>query len=176
MSTREPSDSFLVSLHGLRRVPGSAQHVERRGRIGLLRVVSQTVPADAVTEVDVTLEAIDGGVMVTGSVSAPWQGECRRCLAPISGRLEVEVRELYRPRRPGEDDDEETYPLSGDQLDLRPLARDALLLSLPLAPLCRADCAGLCATCGADLNDGPCGCPAPDRDPRWAGLDALRQP
>lgn len=174
MSTREPTDSFTVNLHGLRRVPGSAEHVVRRGRLGPLQVVAQTIPADALAEVDVTLEAVDGGVVATGSVSAPWQGECRRCLAPVSGTLSVEVREIYRPRQPGEEDDEETYPLSGDQLDLRPLARDALLLNLPLAPLCRSDCAGLCASCGADLNEGPCGCPPPSRDARWAGLDTLR--
>jgi uncharacterized protein len=56
---------------------------------------------------------------------------------------------------------------------LRPLVRDALLLELPLAPLCRPDCRGLCARCGADLNAGPCSCVA-DRDPRWGALDALR--
>jgi uncharacterized protein len=55
---------------------------------------------------------------------------------------------------------------------LRPLVRDALLLELPLAPLCREDCRGLCAHCGADLNDGPCDC-APPRDPRWDALDVL---
>ena len=62
--------------------------------------------------------------------------------------------------------DEDTYPLEGDQLDLRPLVRDALLLELPLAPLCREDCRGLCAECGADLNLGPCQC-RPALDARW---------
>ncbi len=78
-----------------------------------------------------------------------------------------EVRELYRPRQPSHEatrtPDEDTYPLEGDHLDLRPLVRDALLLELPLAPLCQEDCRGLCPTCGADLNLGPCECrPAPD--------------
>jgi uncharacterized protein len=77
---------------------------------------------------------------------------------------------------PGEsdDDDEETYALGVDHLDLEPLARDAVLLNLPLAPLCRADCAGLCPICGADLADGDCGCDEESGDPRWAALDALR--
>ena len=70
--------------------------------------------------------------------------------------------------------EEETYPLLGDQLDLQPLARDAVLLNLPQVPLCREDCAGLCPVCGADRNDEPCGCEVEAGDPRWATLDALR--
>ena len=68
----------------------------------------------------------------------------------------------------------ESYPLVHDQVDHEPLAREAVLLELPQAPLCRDDCRGLCATCGADLNEGPCGCVPEDRDARWAALDALR--
>ena len=59
-------------------------------------------------------------------------------------------------------------------VDADALAREVLVLGLPLAPLCRPDCAGLCQTCGADLNLGDCGCPPVDADPRWAALDALR--
>jgi uncharacterized protein len=75
---------------------------------------------------------------------------------------------------PSDDADEETYPLGADHLDLVPLARDAILLNLPLAPLCREDCVGLCPICGADLADGDCGCEEDSGDPRWAALDALR--
>ena len=63
--------------------------------------------------------------------------------------------------------------LCDDTLDLAPLVRDALVLELPMAPLCRDDCAGLCPQCGANRNEGQCGCVAP-RDPRWANLDVLR--
>jgi uncharacterized protein len=84
---------------------------------------------------------------------------------------------MYRPRGDGEapGEDEETYPLVGEHLDLRPLVRDALLLELPIAPLCRDDCRGLCPTCGADLNEGTCACEDPTSDPRWSVLDRLRQ-
>jgi uncharacterized protein len=68
----------------------------------------------------------------------------------------------------------ETYPIAGDHIDLEPMTREAVVLGLPLAPLCRPDCKGLCPTCGAELNRGPCGCPPPATDPRWAALDALR--
>jgi uncharacterized protein len=160
----------------LRRSIGNRREEHRQGRIGDLRVADSAVPADADVEAEAVLDAVDGGVEVSADISAPWVGECRRCLKPVDGVLHTHVREMYRPRGPGEadDEDEETYPLSGEQLDLRPLVRDAILLDLPIAPLCREDCRGLCPTCGADLNDGPCDCPPARSDPRWAVLDQLR--
>ena len=76
------------------------------------------------------------------------------------------------PGRPAADED--TYLLAGDELDLEPLARDAVLLDLPLAPLCSEECLGLCPQCGTNWNDGPCDCPGVV-DPRWSALDALRE-
>jgi uncharacterized protein len=124
---------------------------------------------------DVELDSVLGGIEVIGQVRATWVGECRRCLGPVGGELVADVRELYRPLGPTEDD-EETYPIDGDHLDLAPLVRDAVLLDLPLAPLCRADCAGLCPICGADRNSEACGCPVELGDPRWGALDTLRLP
>jgi len=82
------------------------------------------------------------------------------------------VREHYAPDGEG---DEDAYPLEGDELDLEPLARDAVLLDLPLAPLCSVDCRGLCPQCGANWNLVTCDC-VPTGDPRWSALDALRDP
>jgi uncharacterized protein len=143
-----------------------------------LRVAESVVVGSAEATAVATLTSVDGGIEVAAEVDAPWMGECRRCLKPLTGELHCQVRELYRPRTPSEasDEDEETYPLAGEQLDLRPLVRDALLLELPLAPLCRPNCRGLCATCGADLNEGDCGCPEAESDPRWAALNVLRDP
>ncbi|HMC38403.1 MAG TPA: DUF177 domain-containing protein [Acidimicrobiales bacterium] len=166
---------WFVPITAIRRSIGNRQHEVRRGRIGGLKVADSQVLDDSEVEADVHLDSVDGGIEVSGLIDAPWVGECRRCLKPVGGELRAEVRELYRPRPPGEppDQDEETYPLRGELLDLRPLVRDAILLELPIAPLCRPDCAGLCPTCGADLAEGPCECPAPGADPRWAALDAL---
>lgn len=139
-------------------------------------MISSVVRAAAEAEVDVVLDVVDGGIEVAGTVGAPWEGECRRCLRSVSGQLLAEVRELYRQRGAGESDsdDEETYPLAPDFLDLAPMARDAILLALPLAPLCREDCPGLCPECGAELSGPPCGCSQePLRGP-WAALDVLR--
>jgi uncharacterized protein len=167
---------WLVPITTLRRQPGARRQEQRSGRIGELSVVGSVVPANAEAEALAVLDAVLGGIEVTAEIRAPWEGECRRCLQPIRGELRCQVRELYRPHdaaNPGEDD-EDTYPLAGEQLDLLPLVRDALLLELPLAPLCRDDCLGLCPVCGADRNVDPCGCPDPGGDPRWQALDVLK--
>jgi len=160
---------FQVNVASLLKSPGTVQRERRSGVLGGLVVTSSHVPAGAEVTVDVALEAVHGGVMAHGAVRVSWEGECRRCTGRATGELEAEVRELFEE----DSDPETTYPLRGDQLDLERLARDAVLLELPAAPLCREDCRGLCPNCGADWNEGPCGCePAPD--PRWAALDALR--
>ena len=171
------ANPWLIPITTLRRNPGSRRHEQRVGRIGELSVAGSVVSADAEVSADAVLDSVGGGIEVSAELRAPWQGECRRCLRALSGELHCDVRELYAPRRAGEPDDadEETYPISGDTLDLRPLVRDALLLELPIAPVCQADCQGLCPTCGADLNEGPCGC-EPVSDPRWGALDVLREP
>lgn len=164
------SRPFLVGVANLARTGPRREH--RTGVVEGLAVSGSFVPPGAPVDVDVLLEPVHRGVMVSGTVESRWRGECRRCLGPAEGPIGAEVRELYEEGSDGQ----ETYALSGDQLDLEPLARDAVLLELPQAPLCREGCPGLCPTCGADLNEGPCGCPREDRDPRWAGLDQLRGP
>ena len=69
--------------------------------------------------------------------------------------------------------DGETYPLEHDSVDLALPVRDAVLVELPLAPLCGPDCAGLCPVCGRDSNDDPCSCDQTTPDPRWAALSQL---
>jgi uncharacterized protein len=166
------SRPFLVQVAALRKVAGTTRHEERRGVIDDLASVSVSVPEGEPVTTDVTLSSYPGGITVAGTVSAPWVGECRRCGGPAAGMVVAEVRERYAPAG-GTDVDDEAYPLAGDELDLEPLSRDAVLLELPLAPLCRPDCLGLCPQCGTNWNVAPCGC-RPAGDPRWAALDALR--
>lgn len=132
--------------------------------------VETDVDPDAVVDLHLTLQSFSGGIRAKGHVSAPWFGVCRRCSAAVLGVAQVSVDERFVDDPAPED--EEAYPIEGDFVDLAPLAHDAILLELPLAPLCREDCAGLCPFCGADRNEGDCGCSAP-RDPRWATLDGL---
>jgi len=168
VSTAHP---FVVHVAQLRRGVGTRWHERRQGPIEHLDCSGSFVPEEQMPVADVVLEAVLGGVSVTGTVTASWSGACRRCLAPASGTLRLAVRELYTD----EGDGDETYPLVGDEVDLEPLVRDAVLLELPQAPLCRSECRGLCPNCGANRNEESCGCEAPT-DPRWAALDVLRMP
>jgi uncharacterized protein len=118
-------------------------------------------------------ESVVEGVLVTGRVDATAWLDCARCLATDRAPVTLEVCEMFvTPQRlPSE---EEAYPLAGADMDLEPMLRDALALALPINPLCRDDCRGLCARCGKDLNAGWCGCTDDDPDPRWAALAAVR--
>jgi DUF177 domain-containing protein len=172
------TDPFVVHVARLRRSPGLVEHVERHGPVALAGPLHEAgidpgrsvVPGGAEAEVVIDVRAFSGGVEVAGTVMAPWIGICRRCTTPVSGELRIPVRERFGD--PPVNDDE-MYPITDDTIDLGPLARDAIVLELPMAPLCREDCRGLCPQCGADRNEGDCECVAP-RDLRWANLDVLR--
>jgi uncharacterized protein len=156
----------------LRKQNGTTRDERREGPIPGLGAVSVSVPGDRPVVCELQLASYPGGIMATGEVRAPWVGECRRCGGPVSGTVVAEVRERFAPPA-GTGGEDEAYPLAGDEIDLEPLARDAVLLELPLAPLCSDGCLGLCPTCGANRNAEPCACEAPT-DPRWAALDVLR--
>lgn len=162
---------FVVNVADLVNRPGGRRRERVEGRLaGPVIVVDSTLRTEVPVVVDVLLEWVSDGLLATGTVEGAWEGPCRRCLKPVQGTLRAEVLELFEANpREGE-----TYRLGHDFIDLEPLAREALVLDLPLAPLCREDCRGLCPTCGADRNVGDCDCPPADADPRWAALDVLR--
>jgi uncharacterized protein len=172
------TDPFVVHVARLRRSPGASWHEVRHGPVALAGPLAEpgvdpgrsVVPSGAEVECDVILRPFDGGISAHGTVTAPWEGVCRRCTVPVSGELRIAVRERFGDGPVSED---EMYPIEDDTIDLGPLVRDAIVLELPMAPLCREDCRGLCPQCGADRNEGECGCVVP-RDPRWANLDVLR--
>ncbi len=165
---------FIVSSAALRKQVATSRHEHRRGSIPGLAALGVIVPDEADVDVDLTLSSYPGGIMAVGTVTAPWTGECRRCGGPVSGTVVSSVQERFAPAG-GSGGDEDAYPLSGDELDLEPLARDAVMLDLPLAPLCSPSCLGLCPRCGANRNLADCQCP-PEMDPRWAALDSLLDP
>lgn len=162
---------FLVNVADVRRAAGSRKPVHVSAPIGELQVVDTVVAADADVEVDVELESVDDGIVATGRVRAPWTSICRRCLGPAEGFTEVDVREVFSPRPIAED----IYPLPHDQVDLAELARDAIALELPLAPLCRPDCEGLGSITEDELEVEADDEPAPILDPRWAALESIKQ-
>jgi len=171
------SGDFVFDMRSLGRQPGSFRDETRTARApegfgsGLV-----LVPADADVTLDLRFEAVSEGVLVTGSAVAPLTGECARCLDPLTSTVEVSIQELYRYLPdPGEDeaDDEDRF-LDGDRLDLEPAFRDAVVLALPLSPLCREDCPGLCAECGVRLAEaGPGHGHGEGTDPRWGPLRQL---
>ncbi|MBN9744293.1 DUF177 domain-containing protein [Amycolatopsis sp. A1MSW2902] len=124
-------------------------------------------------ELDLMLESVVEGVLVTGTASAVATGECSRCLDPVTEDVEVDLTELFA--YPGsateETTDEDEIPrLVDDRIDLEPTVRDAVVLALPLAPLCREDCPGLCIECGVKWADLEPGHGHEKIDPRWAAL------
>jgi DUF177 domain-containing protein len=100
------------------------------------------------------------------------QGPCMRCLEPASPSFSVDAREVHQPG--GGEEMTSPYMREGEELDLGAWARDALALELPAQLTCRADCAGLCGQCGANLNEDPEHHHESAPDPRWAKLSELR--
>lgn len=175
--SKDLNSDFVFDMRALGRQPGTFRDETRTARapvgVGSGLVL---VPAGADVTLDLRFEAVSEGVLVTGSAVAPLTGECARCLEPVSSTMEVSLQELYLYQPgpgEGEDDDEERF-LDGDLLDLEPAFRDAVVLAMPLSPLCQEDCPGLCPECGARLAEaGPDHGHGEDVDPRWAALRRL---
>jgi uncharacterized protein len=161
-----------IGVMELRRRPGTQRDVHVAATLPGLHITGARVPDDAELVVDATLESIEGGaVTVSGTVTVPWRAECRRCLDDIAGEVTVDLSEVFEVRPV----DGETYPIEGDEVDLEPVVRDAALLHLPLAPLCRPDCAGPAPDAFPAIPEGDGSEDAePARDPRWAALDELK--
>jgi uncharacterized protein len=134
------------------------------------------IPEGTVLALDLRLEAVMEGVLVSGTIRGRAAGECVRCLDDVAMDVVADLQELYvYPDRalPGEDDDE-LRELEDELIDLEPALRDAVVLSLPFQPVCRDDCPGLCSECGARLADDPTH-HHDSADPRWAALQSLQQ-
>jgi len=186
--TTPSRDSLVFDLRSLSRQAGSARAETRIAAAPAdVRLELAGVPEGSDVELSLKFEAVTEGVLVTGSATAQVTGECARCLGPVSDTVTVSLLELYcyhddprhntSKRKKTEDeepaeDDEERY-LDGDRLDLEPAFRDAVVLALPMSPLCRQDCPGLCVECGVPLAEAGPGHTHEGRpDPRWAKLEA----
>jgi uncharacterized protein len=135
------------------------------------------VPHGAELELRLRLESVSEGVLVSGTITGPVEGECGRCLRPIGDTLEVEIQELYAYEHSTTDettDEDEVGRLHGDLIDLEPAFRDAVVLALPTNPVCREDCPGLCPECGVPLDELPAGHGHVQLDSRWAALTQIK--
>jgi uncharacterized protein len=173
----DPRSPLVLDTRQLPRRPGALRTVRRVVPAPSdLRLELIGVPEGADLSLDLRLESVSEGVLVSGTVSGPVSGECSRCLRPISDSVVVAVQELYAYEHSTTDetaDEDEVGRLHGDLIDLEPAVRDALVLALPTNPLCRDDCPGLCPDCGTPLDELPEGHTHERLDPRWAALSRL---
>lgn len=171
----------MIDVSRLGRRPGSflahQETVPSPVRIGAeLVAIEKGAPLD----LDLQLQSVSEGVLVSGTVSAPTVGECARCLTKLTGDVEIDLTELYA--YPDSTTDETTdademgrVGASGqaDTVDLEQPIIDAVGLALPFSPLCRPDCPGLCPDCGIALATAEPGHHHDKIDPRWAKLAAM---
>ena len=129
---------ILINVADLRRRLGQRRSEPVAVQLARQSVVGSWTTTDAVVG-EVTIESIERGVSVFGSARFRWEGDCRRCLELTTGELDVEIAEIFQVDAPADSD---LIAFDGDQIDLVPVVRDAVVLSLPLVPLCRLDCAG----------------------------------
>ena len=175
----DPRAPLVLDTRELGRRPGSQRKQSLSAPAPAdLGIEVLRVPEGSPVDIDLRLEAVMEGVLVTGTASAGLEGECVRCLEPIRDGVEVDLQELfvYEESDTASDvEDAGASRLEGDLLDLEPLLRDAVVLSLPFQPLCQDDCPGLCTECGARLADDPGHQHDEPIDPRWAALVELTQ-
>ncbi|WP_299574660.1 DUF177 domain-containing protein [uncultured Williamsia sp.] len=165
---------FVLDIRSLGRRAGTMTQVHRTVSsdhpIGLDLI---GIPAESDIDLDLKLEAVTEGVLVTGTVSGETAGQCARCLEPLGDTVTVFLTELYAYPDSTTDqtsDADDVHRIDDDHIDLEQAVIDAIALDLPMTPLCRPDCAGLCSECGVRLDAA-----GPDHgheviDPRWAAL------
>jgi len=165
------TDTF--DLAGLRLTSGEGRRLELQVAIDPFELGGERYavePALIPVRLDISRTTGDGYALRL-NFQATLGGPCMRCLSDAAPVFEVEAREVSQP---GEGDELESPYVRDGELNLRAWARDALALALPAQVLCRPDCAGLCATCGADLNQaGPDHTHESTPDPRWAKLSEI---
>lgn len=150
-----------------------SETVPTPSRIGLDLI---GIEADAPLALDLRVESVSEGVLVTGTVSAPTAGECARCLTPVTGDVEIDLTELFAYPDSTTDettDADEVGRVVDDTVDLEQPIIDAVGLALPFVPLCGPDCAGLCPDCGVALAEAEPGHHHERIDPRWAKLAGM---
>jgi uncharacterized protein len=173
----DPRSPLVLDTRELPRRPGALRTVERvvpaPSDLGVELI---GVPEGAGLDLDLRMESVSEGVLVSGTVSGPIRGECGRCLREINDSVTVTIQELYAYENSTTDattESDEVGRMQGDLIDLEPALRDAVVLALPNNPLCRQDCPGLCPDCGVHRDDLPADHSHQQIDPRWAGLSQL---
>lgn len=163
---------LVVGASDLIGRPGRSKQIHRGVAVPGLRTALGWVDDDAVVQLDLTLDSVPEGVVVSGSVSGTMHLSCSRCLIGYDRSFDQPVNETFSGAADGSDDGD-GYLLAGDQIDLEPMVRDVIVLAIPPVPLHNEACRGLCSTCGGDLNTTDCGHTQAPEDLRWAPLKAV---
>ncbi|MCS3780364.1 YceD family protein [Tsukamurella ocularis] len=174
-SVRQPAGKpYVLDVRSFGRRPGTSAQVHRTvaapERLGVDLIGIETGEE---VDLDLQVQAVSEGVLVTGTVSANTAGQCARCLDPLSGALNVFLTELYAypdSETAATTDDDDMYRIEDDMIDLEQAIIDAVGMELALDPTCSDDCRGLCQGCGDKLADLPADHHHEQIDPRWAGL------
>lgn len=162
---------FVLLVTDLIGKAGSHRDLSIVGEIDIQLDLERVDPAHPVT-VQVRLEALVDEILARGTITYSAELQCNRCLTAWVETGETSFTQLYGP-----EPDEEKLPISRDgHIDLEPTARDEVSLALPLVPLCKKDCLGLCPTCGTDLNTAPCSGHADESDSPFGALQQLLEP
>lgn len=181
MNSPDPRSPLVLDTRTLNRRPGTMQELSRTVELPEdIGTEVIAIKAGQPVEIEVRLESVVEGVLVTGSVNGRANGACVRCLDPVDLAVEGAFQELFvytdRAAHHHEvgapTDEEDVYELVGDLIDLEPVLRDAIVPTLPFQPVCREDCPGLCSECGIHLADDP------EHhhevlDPRWSALSGV---
>ena len=178
------SSIFHLNTHDLPRRAGEMREYSL-DLIPTEKLGTDLIGVTDVIHVDARLESVEEGVLLSAQVSAIARGECSRCLAPVEIDVHRHIQELYRyqPSQRGrkkDDEDidlegEEDLMLDGDIMDLETPLRDAIILSLPINPLCSEDCEGLCPECGEAWANLPEDHHHEAVDARWSALGDLKK-
>lgn len=173
MDTRSP---FVIGIHDVARRPGTTRSLTLEVPAPAdLAIEVIRVPEGSPMGLDLRLDSVVEGIVVSGEVSADLVGECVRCLRELTDSLDVDFTDLFAypgaiEHDPEDDEAEEVFEVTGDFVDLEQAVRDAVVLALPFQPLCSPDCKGLCSECGIDLNEAPEDHHHDVVDARWASL------
>lgn len=170
------AEAWVIPVRDLVRSPGSMRTLEEQWAAPeALSIPLIGIPAGSAVDVELRLEAVHEGILVTGEAHAELVGECSRCLDPIQRGITVDLQELFLAAAPEGGSDEERLVVQ-ETVDLEPVLRDAVVTALPFQPVCRPECQGLCADCGIRLEDAGEDHVHERLDPRWAALAALKTP
>ncbi|PXA76140.1 DUF177 domain-containing protein [Auritidibacter sp. NML100628] len=170
-----PSDSaWVLNVKNLNGVAGSSEPVQRQvvAPEGMETPIARVEPG-SVIELDLRMDSLHEGILVSGDVNAELRGECSRCLDPLSQDLNVSISELYQYVPDPELDPEEQRLIVNDAIDIELPVIDAVLSAFPFKPVCKPDCQGLCDQCGVRLDEVDEDHHHEQLDPRWAALAAL---